>query len=270
MAFNALRSAFRRDQPTTVALADGSPVEFAPAAADANADGGADAVAFGCPSCGRTLARGVARCDGCGQRLLLDVPLGRAGQLVGAGTVAGILVTVLLVNVFAPARPATMTAADPGAGTGSTGTGTAVTLEIPTAAAAALRGTTAINGRLAAEAAPLAKALDAKSFRTGDVIKALRRMSIDTRAGAGMVKTFTGWPEAAGQQAALAAFYADLGEQIDKGLTASVKSGDAYRKTAKAVLETLGRVRAIDADARSLAVKGDLELIPVTFPDQLP
>jgi hypothetical protein len=269
MAFSALRSTFRRggDEPT--ALADGSPVEFAPGTVDATADGGIDAVAFGCPSCGRTLARGASRCDGCGQRLLLDVPLDRAAKLVGAGTAGGILLTLVLVNLFAPARPASTAAADAGAGTGTGGTGTAVTLEIPTAAAAALRGTTAINGRLAAEAAPLAAALDAKRLNTTTVQKVLRRMSIDTRAGAGMVKTFAGWPEAVGQQAALAAFYEDLGAQIDKGLGASLKSTEAYRKAAKAILVTLGEIPSIDASARDLAVKGNLELIPVTFPDEL-
>ena len=140
-----------------------------------------------------------------------------------SGAAGGILVTLLLVNVFAPARPATAAPAEAAAG-GTGGTGTAATLDIPTAAAAALRGTTAINARLAAEAEPLAAALDAKRLNTSAVQKVLRRMSIDTRAGAGMVKTFTGWPEAAGQQAALAAFYEELGGQIDKGLGASLKS----------------------------------------------
>jgi hypothetical protein len=264
MAFSALRSTFRRGGDAPPALADGSPVEFAPGIADATADGGIDAVAFGCPSCGRTLARGSAKCDGCGQRLLLDVPLNRAVTLAGAGTAGGILLTLLLVNLFAPARPATAAPVDAAGGTG--GTGTAATLDIPTAAAAALRGTTAINARLAQEAEPLAAALDAKRLNTASVQKILRRMSIDTRAGAGMVGTLSGWPEAVGQQAALAAFYDTLGGQIDKGLGASLKSKDAYRKAAKSILATLGEIPEIDASARDLAIKGDLELIPVTFP----
>jgi hypothetical protein len=265
MAFSALRSTFRRGAALPPALDDGSPVEFAPGAVDATADGGIDAVAFACPSCGRTLARGAAKCDGCGQRLLLDVPLDRAGKLAGSGAAAGMLVTLLLVNVFAPARPAAQAPVE----TTGTGNGTAATLDIPTAAAAALRGTTTINARLAAEAKPLAAALEAKRLNTSAVQKVLRRMSIDTRAGAGMVRTLTAWPEAAGQQAALAAFYDELGGQIDRGLGASLKRTDAWKKTAKAVLATLGEVPAIDASARDLAVKGNLELIPVTFPDEL-
>jgi hypothetical protein len=268
MAFSALRSTFRRRDDERPELPDGSPVEFAPGAVDATADGGVDAVAFGCPSCGRTLTRGSAKCDGCGQRLLLDVQIGRAARFVGAGAAGGILLTLLLVNVFAPARPATNASTDVTAG-GSGGTGTAATLEIPTAVAAALRGTTALNARLAAEAEPLSAALDAKRLDTTAIQKVFRRMSVDTRAGAGMVKTFTGWPEAVGQQAALAAFYERLGGQIDKGLGASLKSSDAYRKATKAILATLGEVRGIDASARALAAEGDVELMPVTFPDEL-
>ena len=79
----------------------------------------------------------------------------------------------------------------------------------------ALRGTTALNGRLADEATALRKALDAKKFRTGDVQKVLRRMAIDARAGVGMLGSLATWPEAAGQQAALQVFYADLQRQID-------------------------------------------------------
>jgi hypothetical protein len=268
MALGALRSTFRRGQAAPTGLPDGSPVEFAPGAADATADGEAGAAAFPCPSCGRTLSRGSRRCSDCGQLLVLDVPLDRAGKLAGAGAAGGVLLTLLLVNLFAPARPPATVPVDAAAGGGG-GTGSAAMLEIPTAAAAALRGTTAINGRLAAEAEPLAAALAAKRLDATEVAKVFRRMSIDTRAGAGMVATLGGWPEAAGQQAALAAFYETLGAQLDKGLAASVKSRGAYKKSATAVLETLGQAPDIDSSARALAAKGGLDLIPVTFPEAL-
>ncbi len=74
----------------------------------------------------------------------------------------------------------------------------AAAAEIPTGAVAALRGTTALNGRLADEATALRKALDAKKFKTGDVQKVLRRMAIDARAGVGMLTSLAAWPEAAG------------------------------------------------------------------------
>jgi hypothetical protein len=271
MAFDALRSVIRKPAAAP-ALADGSPVEFAPAATG-DADGGIDAVAFGCPACGRTLARGTFRCEGCGQRLLLDVPIERAGALAGGGAAAGALAMLLLVNLLNPATaapaPLAGTGTDPGTTGAGSGTGTAVTLDIPSGAAAALRGTTAINGRLASEAQPLASALAAKSFKTAAVVKILRRMSIDTRAGAGMVKPLAAWPEAAGQSAALAAFYEQLGAQIDAGLGASVKQTTAYRKAAQRILATLGQIPALDGDGRELAAAGGLELIPITIPKAL-
>jgi hypothetical protein len=134
---------------------------------------------------------------------------------------------------------------------------------------AAIRGTTAINGRLAAEAGPLSKALAAKPFNTNGVVKVLRRMAIDTRAGAGMLKAMALWPEAAGQQAALQAFYEDLGRRIDTGLSASVNSAGSYKKAAKGIVTALKDVPGLDADARALAALGGLELPAVTMPEAI-
>jgi hypothetical protein len=282
MAFDALRSSLRRPaatpEPTMInasSALSGAPAatfgsasdQYAPVFADPVAGGGTDAQAFTCPGCGRTLTRGSRRCDGCGTRLILDVPLRRAATLSGAGALGGILVTVLLVNVFAPpAAPAT--AAGDGTATGQ-GVVAPVVIDIPTGAMAAIRGTTAINGRLAAEASPLSKALAAKPFDTTEVVAVLRRMAIDTRAGAGMLRAMAVWPEASGQQAALQAFYEDLGRRIDNGLNASVNSTGAYKKAAKGILSALKDVPGLDADARALAGLGGLELPAVTIPDQL-
>jgi hypothetical protein len=282
MAFAALRSTLRRptatpDAPMAASVAmSGAPAvafgsaadQYAPVFADPVAGGGTDGQAFNCPSCGRTLTRGAGRCDDCGQRLILDVPMRRAAILSGGGALGGILVTVLLVNLFAPPAVRTVSASDPS----TTGQGAGlvpVALDIPSGAMAALRGTTAINGRLAAEAAPLAKALDAKSFNTSEVIKILRGMAIDARAGAGMLKPMSVWPEAAGQQAALQAFYQDLARRIDTGLAASVNSTSAYKRAARNIISTLRDVTSLDADARGLAALGGLELPAVSIPAAL-
>jgi len=241
--------------------------QYATVFADPIAGGGTDNATFGCPSCGRTLDHGAFRCEGCDAWLLLDMPLKRAATLVGGGLVAGILVTTLLVNVFAPPKAASVVGLD-GANAGAS-SGAAPAIEVPTGAVAALRGTTAINGRLAAEATALRKALDAKKFKTGEVQKILRRMAIDARAGAGMLGSLGAWPEAVGQRAALDAFYDDLQRHIDSGLNASVRSAGAYKKAAKAILSTLGTAPAIDTDARTLAGQAGVDLVPVTFPDVL-
>jgi hypothetical protein len=289
MAFGALRSSLRRpaSSPDGKALPAGgmSPAvaagtvsvatpafgaasdQYAPVFADPIAGGGTDTQAFNCPSCGRTLTRGARRCEDCGQRLILDVPMRRAALLSGGGALGGILLTLLLVNVFAP--PAPRAAASDTSTTTQPGALTPVDADIPSAAIAAIRGTTAINGRLAAEAVPLAKALDGKPFNTAAVIGVLRRMAIDTRAGSGMLKAMTAWPEAAAQQAALQAFYDDLARRIDTGLGASVNSSGAYKRAARAIVSALHDVRALDADARSLAATGGLELPPVSIPAAL-
>ena len=282
MAFAALRSSLKRPAATPDAAIPASGVmspapaaafgsaadQYAPVFADPVAGGGTDTQAFNCPSCGRTLTRGARRCEDCGQRLILDVPMRRAATLSGAGALGGVLVTVLLVNLFAPpARPATA-ASDPS--TTGQGAGLApVALDIPSGAMAAIRGTTAINGRLAAGATPLARALAAKQFTTGEVIKVLRQMAIDTRAGAGMLNPMAVWPEAAGQQAALQAFYTELGRQIDSGLSASISSTAAYKRAAKAIITTLKGVPGLDADARGLAALGGIELPAVSIPAAL-
>ena len=269
MAFDALRSTLRRPDrdagrtaiPASVAMSASPAVTFgsaadqyAPVFADPVAGGGTDAQAFNCPSCGRTLTRGARRCDGLraaadprrpdaprgdplrGRRPRRDPRHGAARQPVRTAR-----------RPAAPADPAT---------TGQ-GTGLApVALDIPSGAMAAIRGTTAINGRLAAEAGPLAKALDGKPFNTSSVVKVLRRMAIDTRAGAGMLRAMAVWPEAAGQQAALQAFYEDLGRRIDNGLAASVNSSGSYKRAAKGIVAALKDVPGLDADARALAALG--------------
>jgi hypothetical protein len=242
--------------------------QYAAVFADPIAGGGTGEASFGCPKCGRTLDRGTFRCEDCKTFLVLGQPLRLVAPFIAGGLLIGILVTVLLANLFAPPKAATVAPADVAAG--GTGSGAAAAaLDIPSGATAALRGTTAINGRLASEATALRKALDAKKFRPGDVQKVLRRMAIDARAGSGMLGTLAAWPEATGQEAALDAFYRDLQREIDGGLNASVRSAGAYKKAAKAILVTLERTPDLDADARTLAGQSGIELAPVDFPKSL-
>jgi hypothetical protein len=243
------------------------PTQFKPVYGDPVADDATDGLGYPCPTCARTIAHGTRRCEGCGERLLLDVPMRRAATLSGAGAVAGIVATLLVVNLFAPARVAVLG----GSGvvptpSGVASSGDAALVAIPASAAAALQGTTEINGRLASEAGPLAKALAAKSFKTGPVVKVLRRMAVNTRAGTGMLRPMGDWASAADQRAALASFYDTLDRQIQAGLSASVRSRTAYKKAAKQVLATLRNAPGLDAAARELVSGAGVQLPPVTFP----
>ena len=194
--------------------------------------------------------------------------MSRASVLAGAGLMVGLLVGGLGMAVLLPRNGAAPAASAVAGGPVATGAAL-VGATVPSSAGAALRGTTALNGRLAAEAQPLAEAVGAKSFPTADVVRILRRMGNDVRAGSGMVPSLGGWPEAARQQAALSVFYAELASEIERALAASVTSRGTYKAAAKKVLATLGRVPGLDADARVLADMAGMEMPLVTIPDVL-
>jgi hypothetical protein len=261
MALQGLRTAFTNRGGEASAEA-GVPVD--------PVTGGASAgeAAFRCPSCDRTLDRGTRRCEGCGQRLLLDVPARTAGRLIGGGVVAGFMVGGILVGLTLPRGGASSNPAADAAANGN-GNGANVTVNAPVPALAALRGTTALNGRLASRADDLAAALSSKKFPAGDVVPVLRRLSQDTRAGAAMVKSFGTWPEAAEHQAALGTFYETLAGQIDGILAVSVRDAGAYKAATQQIMKTLGQIPTLDDQARLLAAQAGTDLPPLAIPDSL-
>lgn len=258
----------------SAAAASWAPLPAAPEAPvppDPTVVGGTDHAVFACPSCGRTIARGSLRCDACGQRLLLDVAWRRALVLAGAGAIAGfmiggILVGLTLPRAAAPAAVAVVASPTPGIVSASPVPSIRVGFEIPVAAAAALRGTTGINGRLVAPADDLTRILAAKTFVAANVQPILRQMSVDARAGAGMVPALAGWSDAANQQAKLAAFYDALTRRIDTALASSTRNAGSYKTAAKAILKALHQVPGLDAAARTLASSSDIDLPVVVIP----
>lgn len=198
-----------------------------------------------------------------GPRMVLGVAAGKAAQLIGAGAVAGFIVGAVLVGVALPRQPAV--AGSPGAGTASV-----APFVVPGDAAAALRGTTTLNGRLAGEADALSTALAAKAFPVNDVVRVMRRMTINVRAASAMVSSLGDWPDAAAQQAALSAFYDELTTEIDDALAQSVTNAGAYQAATQRIMTTLAKVRDLDTEARALAAGADITLPDVTIPDSLP
>ncbi len=216
-----------------------------------------------CPGCGEPIAGGARRCAACGRRLMLGVPAGRASLLVGAGMVAGLVVGGLVVGIALPRDDAT-------AGVGAAASNAAPTfVPVSANAAAALRGTTALNGRLASEAEPLSAALAETSFPVQDVVKVLRRMSSDARAATAMVGSLADWPQAASHQTQLQAFYDQLTGEINSGLGASVTRADSYRGSARAILATLRSIASLDATARELAAQSGITLPEIAIPAAL-
>ncbi len=216
-----------------------------------------------CPACGRAITKGTRRCEACGRRLLLDLPAGKASMLVGAGLLAGLVVGGLVVGIALPRDAAT-----DGAGPAASNAGPTL-VPVSANAAAALRGTTELNGRLASEAEPLSAALAETQFPVQDVVKVLRRMSSDARAATAMVGSLAGWPEATGHEAQLAAFYDQLTGEINAGLAASVTSPDSYESSTRAILATLRSVVNLDATARDLATQSGVTLPVIVIPAAL-
>ncbi len=187
----------------------------------------------------------------------------KAAQLVGAGVIAGFVIGGLLVGIVLPRGGASAGGAQ---GASPSAPGKA---PVRADAAAALRGTTTLNGRLALEADPLATALAASSFPTQDVIAVLRRMSIDARAASAMVPSLGGWPDAATHEATLGTFYDQLTTQIGDALSLSVTNTAAYKAATTSILATLGRIIDLDAAARRLGDDAGINLPPVTIPATL-
>ncbi len=255
-------------EPREVAAAPGANSRFgfrsdslsgAPAGTGARAAG----LAAHCPGCGEPIAKGARRCASCGRRFMLGVPAGRASLLVGAGMLAGLVVGGLVVGIALPRDAAT-------AGVGPAASNAAPSfVPVSANAAAALRGTTALNGRLASEAEPLSAALAETSFPVQDVVKVLRRMSSDARAATAMVGSLADWPQATSHQTQLQAFYDQLTGEINTGLGASVTSADAYKGSARAILATLRSIVGLDATARELAAQSGITLPEVAIPAAL-
>ena len=242
------RLGFRSDSPTSAA---GGPAARA-----------AWQVAH-CPGCGEPITKEARRCAACGRQFMVGVPTGTASLLVGAGMLVGLVFGGLLVGIALPRDAAT-------AGVGPAASNAAPTfVPVSANAAAALRGTTALNGRLASEAEPLSEALAETSFPVQDVVKVLRRMSSDARAATAMVGSLGDWPWAISHQTQLQAFYDQLTGEINAGLGASVTSAAAYRESTRAILATLRSIVDLDATSRELAAQSGITLPQIAIPAAL-
>jgi predicted nucleic acid-binding Zn ribbon protein len=235
-----------------------------------------EAGAMRCPFCGTPIEEGARRCEACGLVLAAARPPGRASLVIRAGMLTVLVISVGIIGGVVIGRavvaltPPHQAAAVPNAPTPEASSvpasAGATPPSIPAQAIAALQGTTVLNGRLVAEADPLATALSLKTFSTSDVIVVLRRMRVDIRAGTAMVTSLGVWPGAREHQAALAAFYDSLDAEINAGLAASAQSSAVYKATTQRVLTLLRQVAPLDDAARSLASDAGINLPPIVIP----
>ena len=205
--------------------------------------GSSDARIVNCPVCSRPIVSDARRCSGCGTHLLLGVPVRRAGVLVTAGSLGGILVGIAVVaavsfawqTVTAPPRDAT--GASPGAAPRIT-----ISPAAPTAGVAALRQAVAINGRLLSSVDALKASLAAKPFESYAVATVLRSIASDAAVGADAANRLKPWRDADAARAGLAALYAQVRSTARSGLSAALGNTKAYKAAASEMLKVLGTV----------------------------
>jgi hypothetical protein len=243
--------------------------------------GGEDSEIFNCPTCSRPLAAGARRCPGCRTRLLLGVPLKRAGVFVAAGIALGMVLTTAFVAVSiglgrpadAAAGPTPLPAATAGAPAVSPPPVATVgppLPAIPTAAVAALERTAQMNARLAAHIPALTAALAEPSLDTFDVASILRSMTADAAYAAGAAERLGTWDDAADVSAGLGSVYAQMRATALEALSKSLASENAYRTAATRMLVVLAGLAPLDAASRDLAAEAGIELPAVPFPDAPP
>ncbi len=237
--------------------------------------GEVDSRIFPCPSCSRPLAVGTHRCPGCGTRLVMSVRLSRAvvfttfglalGLAIGGG---GAAIALAVGRTSAPATSVPTASAAPGSqpiASSPVGNPPADP-SIPAAALSAMRQGSVLNQRLASDAEKLAAVLAIRDPSTPDIAKALRSIAADAYVGASIAPAIAGWSDATPLADRMTTFYGSLSAVALDGLAASVTNTPAYQSAARRTLAVFADLRAIDADARTLAAKADVELAPLIAP----
>jgi hypothetical protein len=244
---------------------------------------------FDCPSCARPLALGARRCPGCGTRLVLGVAVSKASVLVALGLAAGLAfggavgfgvgsrsapfgsvpaVAIVLPSASAVApsapppsvgpAPSKAVAASPAPG-GSSG-------QISPITRSALSQAIDVNGRLSASATALRAILDAPEFDASAAAQILRTMSADATFGQQIATLLNDWPGSVTLGRHLSSLYDGVHATATEGLVASVRDTPAYQSTAVTMLNLLGRLPALDAEAQAIADQVGLDVTASAAP----
>lgn len=249
--------------------------EGAPKEAMALAIGDTDANVFTCPACSRPLSDGTSRCPGCGTRLILGLPLKRAGAILAMGVVVGILVggatTAAAISFSAhdtAVAPSPVATTAPAAVTPTAAPSIVAPPDFaaPVAAVSALSGTAVVDGRIAVDAATLASTLSRSNASSIELARALRSLAADAALGIDLASRLAPWTDAAQVQAGLDDFYRAMAQEARTGLRASLNDTGAYRKAGARMLTVLSTMGTVDAKSRELAGTIGVELPPVVLP----
>lgn len=239
--------------------------------ATALAIGEIDANIFACPACNRPLGAGTSRCPACNTRLIVGVKASRVAIFVGIGVFSGMIVSGALMGIvsLAGARPADVAIVEappivtPTQAPVPSVAAPPVDTGIPSGAISALRQSTRLNQRVAADAERLATALAASKPSSNVIAPILRSMATNASFGARLAPTVGDWSRASAVSEDLAEFYAAISATAQQGLSASLSSSRAYEAAAENMLKVVAGLDDIDAASRTLAASGDFELPPL-------
>jgi hypothetical protein len=230
---------------------------------------------FDCPACRRPLSVGSPRCPGCGTRLIAGVRASRAVSFVAIGLIIGLVVgggSIALVSSLTPASSVdggvnTSPSMAPLASAAPLVTAAPVAgPDVPTTALSALRQTALVNQRLVADAALLASALAASEPSSADIARALRSMSTDATYAERITADIGDWTVGGTVAGELGVFYEVVQLTASEVLGASLNNDAAYTAGARAMLDVVDEVWALDGAARTLAARVDVELPSVVVP----
>lgn len=235
---------------------------------ESTAIGETDANIVDCPVCKRPLDAAARRCPACGTRMVAGVQASKAAMFATFGLAVGLVAGATVMGVAMAQGRTGSVATTPTVSTAPSVTsapiatlspGTTVPL-VPVAATAALKGTAAVNARIASTAAPLAAQVGAADFDSQAVAQILRRLNVEAGAAQALLPALGSWDEATTVHTQLAGFYAAIRATANDALTASIRNDAAYRVAATAILQQLSGLPTIDAASRDLAQTADVEL----------
>ena len=237
-----------------------------------------DANIVDCPVCKRPLDAAARRCPGCGTLLVAGVQASKAGMFAAFGLAIGLMVGASVMGVATlglrtadtPSTPLPTTVPAPTtapvptvAPSGGGGSGSAL---VPVAATAALKGTAAVNARIASTAAPLSAALADADFDSQGVAQVLRRLNVEAGAAQALLPALNSWDQAGAVHAKLRDFYESLRATANMALSASIRNDEAYKAAARDVLQQLATLPGIASASRDLAQTAGVELPAVDGP----
>jgi hypothetical protein len=232
-----------------------------------------DANIVDCPVCKRPLDAASRRCPGCRTLLIAGVQASKASMFAVFGLAIGLMVGASVMGVAAlgvrapanPSAPVATTAPVPTLAPGGGGGGGGSAL-VPVAATAALKGTAAVNARIASTATPLSAALASPNFDSQGVAQVLRRLNVEAGAAQALLPALNSWDDAGAVHAQLRAFYESLRTTANQALSASIRNDDVYKNAARTVLQQLATLPAISSASRDLAQTAGVELQAVDTP----